>query len=377
MAKVTGTITTITGMNMSMPNGCCRCGRPSTHRLKTQTVVKGFNLGGTKTRSIEIPYCAACADRAKKVNRARTMLWLSVSAVAVVVAGFGVLVPFLPKAAIIVVPCLLAVMAAVVLRQRAGETVENPWGAWLSAASKNTSTLFCSNPEWGKAFADANGIPAVAGSHSDTVRPWIGALLIAGSLATFVSFATQPAVRVDNGGKVPLQIWIDGKKSIVVDATYDKGDRKDVTVPFGTHVFGWSPVGADKPTELTHPRKIEWMGDHLYNPGSTACYWLDVSTYGTASAKGMAAGPQPLDDLYTFKKLDNWFKDNPSSVSTKASGETRVAVNTMKVCHELSDHGCALPIRKDMLDCMHKAFAKDDKAAFEACVDAAVASCKK
>lgn len=377
MAKVSGLLATITGMNMSMPNGCCRCGQPSTHRLKTQTVVKGFNLGGTKTRSIEVPYCAGCADRAKKINRSRTMLWLSVIAVAIAVAGFGALVPFLPKAAIIVVPCVLAVMAAVVLRQRAGESVENPWGAWLSAASKNTSTLFCANADWGKAFADANSIQPVAGSHSDTVRPWIGALLITGSIATFVAFASQPEVRIDNGGKVPLQIWIDGKKSIVADVTLDKAERKTISVPFGKHVFGWSPVGAAQATEQTKARKIEWMGDHLYNPGSTACYWLDVNIYGTATAKGMAAGPQPLDELYTFGKLDNWFKDNPSSVSTKASGETRVAVQTMKVCEELTAHGCALPIRKDMIDCMHKAFTQHDNVALEACVDAAVASCKK
>jgi hypothetical protein len=119
------------------------------------------------------------------------------------------------------------------------------------------------------------------------------------------------------------------------------------------------------------------MGDHLYNPGRTACYWLEVSTYGSANDKGMVQGPQALDDFYTFKHIDNWFVENPKSISTKGSGGTRVSVAPMKICEELVEHGCSVAVRNDMMDCAIKAFVDKSKTSFNRCLDESVVLCKK
>jgi hypothetical protein len=359
---------------MTMPTGCCRCGAPSTHQMKTSVQVRGF--GSNKTRSIEVPYCAGCAARAKKIQSARTMLYLQAIGIALVAGCFGLVASFLPKVALITVPIVIGVLAAVVLRQRAGNNVDDPWGAWLQKGTAKDSTFFCTRAEWAQQFAQANGVTATAGTYSDNVQPWIGALVVAAGAAALVAFAVRPEVYVDNGGKEPVQIWIDGKPSIVAPATRAKGQtRPTIEVSKGSHVFGWSKVGASAPTGQTKPRAVELFGDHLYNPNSTACYWLEVSTYGTANAKGMQQGPQPLDEFYTFKSISNWFKDNPPSVSTKSSGETRTAINTMKVCEELTEDGCSMEVKKSFTLCAGKAYAKDDKNAFDDCINEAAKGC--
>jgi hypothetical protein len=354
-----------------MPSGCCRCGTPATQQLKTTIAVRGF--GSNKTRSVEVPYCGPCATRGRKIQRARLALYGCAIAVAALVSGFGLLAPFLPRAAIIVVPVVLAVMTAVVLRQRAGDGVERPWGAWLVKGTNKDSTFFCTHAEWTQQFAAANGVEAVSGSTGESVMPWIGALLVAAGAATFVSYAVRPSIHIDNGGAQPVQVWIDGKKSIVVQPAISKNDeRPTVEVPIGAHVFGWSKVDASAPAGQTAARKIEWLGDHLYNPESTSCYWIDVSKYGSASTKGMAHGPQTLDELYTFSHIDNWFHDNPTSISTKSSGETRTAVNTIAACAELTANGCSVEVRRAFVTC---AQGVQDKPGWEACVSDAAQAC--
>jgi hypothetical protein len=374
MPSVNGHLVTVQGLRMTMPTSCCRCGAPSTQQLKTSTAVRGF--GSNKTRSIEVPYCGTCAARAKKIQSARTFLFLQAIGVALFASGFGFIAAFLPRLVLVVVPVALATLAAVVLRQRVGDTVDNPWGAFLRKGTNKDSTFFCTHADWAQQFAQANGVSAIAGTYNDSVRPWIAALIVALASAAFVAFAVRPEVYVDNGAAQQVQIWIDGKPSIVAASTLNKGQtRATIEVPIGTHVFGWSPVGAKAPVGQTKPRKVEWMGDHLYNPNSTACYWLDVSTYGSASAKGMQQGPQPLDEFYTFKSISNWFKDNPSSISTKSSGETRTAINTMKVCQELTENECTVEVKREFTLCAGKAYAKDDKSAFDACINDAAKSC--
>src|SRR5688572_5958187 len=97
MAELSGYTATITGLSMSMPSACCRCGAPPTKTLSTQTQVRGFNLGGQKTRSIDLPYCDACEKRARTIGWARNKLFLLCTLIALVAGGFGLLVPFLPK----------------------------------------------------------------------------------------------------------------------------------------------------------------------------------------------------------------------------------------------------------------------------------------
>ncbi len=155
-------------------------------------------------------------------------------------------------------------------------------------------------------------------------------------------------------------------------------DRPTVRVPFGMHRFGWSEAGQGAPTEQSAPYKIALAGDHLYNLGSTGCYYLEVSLYGSGASVGNTnAGPVSIAELYTCSQVDSWFKENPSTVSTKASTGRRVSIQPEAGCYVLSGHQCPLPIRKDLAECRKSAYAKEDKDAYTACYTQAVEACHK
>jgi hypothetical protein len=285
-------------------------------------------------------------------------------------------VPVLPFQFLIVFPIALALVVALGLRMWAGASVETPNGAWMVGFSGLQTTFFCTNVRWAEHFAYANGGHAVLRRRSDSFwhLPWILALCLTGPLATYIAFATHPAVYVDNESKEPLQIWIDGKSSVVVKPMSGNGERPSVRIPYGTHDLGFSSVG-DKGPEETTKAKVAWSGDHLYNPGSTACYWLEAAAYGSASTTGLPDGPQPIAEFYTFKTVDNWFKENPPSITTKSSGETRVSVTTINACAELASLGCPLESRAGFASCASHAYTSSDQGAFSHCIDQAADSC--
>ena len=270
-------------------------------------------------------------------------------------SGFGALAPFLPKAAIIGLPCVFALVIAVMLRQREGAAVEEPHGAWMSGATSKNSTFFCANESWAKVFASMNNTQPRPATIKDSVRPWIAALLLAAGTSSYIAFAAQPSVYIDNAGTTELRIWVDGKPKLVASVTEAKSLRPSIEVPYGKHRFGWSPVGATAPTAQTDEVKVGWMGDHLYNPGTSTCYALVLSTYGSDSGKGMADGPQTVTEFYTFKKMDNWFTPNPKTVSTKSSGATRTAIEEMQVCRKLAAASCPVEQRRDLVECAKNA----------------------
>lgn len=337
-----------------MPAQCCRCGQPGTKQRTSSVAVVGL---GRRTRSVTFPYCDACDQRAAGITRARTVLLLGLVALSIAVSLIGFAVPALPKVVLWIVPVALATFAAVLLRVRAGESVEAPNGAWLSRATNKSTTFFMSNPTWAQEFAARNQLQELkATTRKDRFLLWPWMLLVAAIAAGIVASVTHPDVYVDNEGLAPLQIWVDGKKSIVAEPmSSTTAKRPTIEVPYGTHKLGYSPVGASAPVSETPPTKIKVAGDHLYNPGSTACYFLDLTVYGNETGKGVVAGPVPLAELYTFKHVDNWFRDNPSSVSTKSSGETRVALKPFEaggrvVCSEFAD--CPLKVRADLMECL-------------------------
>jgi hypothetical protein len=114
---------------------------------------------------------------------------------------------------------------------------------------------------------------------------------------------------------------------------------------------------------------------HLYNPGKTACYWLVVDVYGRASAEGKSWGPQPIQEFYVFDSVDNWFTDNPQSVTIntkKEKGKVKVALQRAVQCMDFTS--CPLSVREKLIDCERKNIDNDE--AFNACHDAATADCK-
>ncbi len=84
--------------------------------------------------------------------------------------------------------------------------------------SGSTSTLYCVNPQWGAEFAQMNGVQSLPKSRSIFfgAGTLTFALIAAPLFAGGTWFIAHPQVHIDNAGPDALQIWLDGKKSILV-----------------------------------------------------------------------------------------------------------------------------------------------------------------
>jgi hypothetical protein len=335
-----------------------------------------YNSGTRTTRTASIPHCKACDQRRLKILARRRWLLLGAVGIGSAAAFLGAAVPILPLEFLIAFPIAVALVAALGLRMMQGKEVETPNGAWMTGFRGQSTTFFCANTRWGEHFAYSNGATAIPRRRTDSFwhLPWVLALCATGPLAAYVGYATHPPVYVDNESKNDLQIWVDAKPVLVVKATKGNGERPTIRIPYGSHELGFSAVGATRPEETT-AAKVAWSGEHLYNPGRTACYWLEAAAYGSASTTGLPDGPQPISPFYTFKTVDNWFKENPPSITTKSSGETRVSLTTIPTCVELASLGCPLPSREGFARCASHAYTSSDEHAFSRCVDEAADSC--
>ena len=185
-------------------------------------------------------------------------------------------------------------------------------------------------------------------------------------------FFTHPTLHVDNAGKDAIKIYVDGKSVLSVAAN----SNNTVNVHKGSHTLGWSKDGETKPTG-TVKADLSPTKAHLYNPNKTACYWLVVDTYGKASASSTAWGPQPLQEFYAFDTVDNWFSDNPQSVTIntkREKGKVKVALQRAVACMAFAN--CQTSVRDKFIDCQRKAIAADNEDAFNACDTTAAAECK-
>ncbi len=194
-------------------------------------------------------------------------------------------------------------------------------------------------------------------------------LAAAGSGAVW--FLTHPQVHVDNASSEPVQIWLDGKKALQINANSHRALRVHV----GDHKFGWSPKGASKPQHSVKG-PVSMLKGHLYNPGKTASYWLVVDTYGNSSGAGKSWGPQPIKEYYQFDSVDTWFGDNPEMVKVKRGqkGKVKTAVQRAKIGMKFAK--CSLEVRQDLVQCQRTAVHADDERAFAACSEQAVKSCR-
>ncbi len=370
--SVEGCEVTINATSFSTPPVCARCEGPQEVLVKTSH----YNSANRTTRYASIPHCKACDTRRLAILSKRRLLLLGAVSAGVVSAGLGAVLPSLPLQFLVAFPIAVALVAALGLRMMLGPSVETPNGAWMTGFRGQSTTFFCTNARWGEHFAHANNASAIPRKRSDAFwhLPWVLALCFTGPLAAYVAYASNPPVYVDNESKEGLQIWIDGKPSIVAAPTKGNGVRPTVRIPYGTHALGFSSVGDNKPDETVEAH-VAWSGDHLFNPGRTACYWLEAAAYGSASTTGLPDGPQPLAAFYTFKKVDNWFQENPPSITTKSSGETRVSVTSINTCVELAQLGCPVPSRESFASCASHAYTANNQEAFSKCVDEAADSC--
>ena len=142
-----------------------------------------------------------------------------------------------------------------------------------------------------------------------------------------------------------------------------------IYLAYGEHTLGSSKTGAAH-ADGAIQAVVRMKDDFLYNPGKTGCYWLVADSYGSATVKGVAHGPQPIQEFYSFDKVDSWFGDNPQSVSVSSgqSGDMRIALQRAKACMELAADGCDDAARNEFVHCEQ---AAGSDAAFEQCERAA------
>jgi hypothetical protein len=357
-----------------IPLKCASCGgAQQTTRTAKKTVKQG---NWTTTRSFQIPYCGPCAARAQ-ATWMKGLIFAGITiALAAVFSAIGFVAPGLPAPLLIGLPVVLslgfAIVAMTALGPKApplpatakGEAVK------LVKFSGSMSTLYCVNPQWAAEFAQMNGVQPLPKSRAMFfgAGTLTFALIAAPLFAGGTWFFAHPQVHIDNAGPDALQIWLDGKKSIVVPSNVNGSPPPSIFVPKGKHVFGWSKEGAAAP-EGTADANVTMNDAHVYNPEETACYWLVADSYGSASVMGVQKGPQPIQEFYTFDKVDTWFGDNPQTISVDHSsrGGTRVALQRAKACMYLAEHGCDAADRDKFIEC-EKA-ATDDES-FKKCEDA-------
>jgi hypothetical protein len=357
-----------------IPLKCASCGGPQqTTRTAKKTVKEG---NWTTTRSFQIPYCGPCAARAQGTWMKGMMFAGITIALAAVFSAIGFVAPGLPAPLLIALPIVLslgfAIFAMTALAPKAPPLPATAKGdaVKLVKFSGSMSTLYCVNPQWGAEFAQMNGIQPLPKSR--TMFFGAGtltfALIAAPLFAAGTWWVAHPQVHIDNAGPEALQIWLDGKKSILVPSNVSGVVPPSIFVPRGKHAFGWSKEGATAP-QATVDANVTMNDAHVYNPEETACYWLVADSYGAASVMGVQKGPQPIQEFYSFDKVDTWFGDNPQTISVDnhASGGTRVALQRAKACMYLAEHGCDAEDRDKFIECEK---TSTDDAAFKKCEDA-------
>jgi hypothetical protein len=362
---------TTTASPISLPPACCACAvQPGTKKITIQGV------SGRVRRSFMVPYCDACLGARRKVKATRALVVLALMIVCATIGGLGVVLPALPVPVLIGVPVALALVLGIFGPRLVARTQEISDSARILSFAGSSTRFLLANEQWAMQFAGSNHANVARRTWRDgfTVTSAILCVLVGSMVAAYVGFASNPSIHFDNATGKMVKIWIDGQVALTVDAQSGPSVRPDARLSYGTHKIGWSKATEDKPRD-EEKIDVQWGRDHLYNPAQAGCYFLQATAYGDASTSGLGNGPLPLRSFYVFDDVDNWFQGNPASISSKQSGETRVALLPWASCEALTKENCSVEVRKKAVQCASDAWKKDDEAEVHACFERAAAQC--
>lgn len=210
-----------------------------------------------------------------------------------------------------------------------------------------------------------------------TLRPRLIAagaatLVLAALVGWYVWWDTHTDLRIDNPGAEPLQIWIDGKRALVVQP----GDRAKTPIRLGARSLGYSILGETEPDDIV--RVMVRRTDYLYNPGRTGCYYSEILQYSTRpetlTMDWKHIKVLPRRQVYVFSShVDYWFDQKPSSMLlTQNKSATRFLFDHNGPCLDLLGRGCSDVVVDQLISCQQQGHSKDE---MEVCLAKAEQAC--
>lgn len=320
----------VTPVSVRWPNACANCGAPPSRFSSAALKV------GRTTRTYQVPVCVTCSKREARHGLLVGFLFFVVMLMAVGL-GFAMLplrrFGFTAIAGGFGISFVVGLLFYLWLKpaKPIAPFTSSTDSVRLTAWNANQAWFYCTNAEWAAEVVRLSGGYSVTPAIERPYRAW--GTFISAPILTIIAEAigtgvANPDVMLRNDTSAPLAFYIDGKKE---EKVVEPGKYSLTTANYGHRTIGWGPPGDGKPAK-TIDGEVKIGDAHLVNPEEAGCFWLDGATYGSASLDEKSLGPLPLQEFYNFDKVDLWFTDLPKSISTKQSGETRIAVQVYPLC---------------------------------------------
>lgn len=310
-----GVSVALTGDSAILPEECACCGSPATHQLAT----------AHGTRSLLIGYCDDCAEhQASASSRVLGVALASLLLGLTSAFGLPLLAPRFGAVGLSLVAFGFSLVPFVLLwvppaKNRADHTASS-----LAVRFLDGTHLWCARAAYAERVAELNHSSLQSAPRKeDLASPWLFAGPIAALGAAVISFFVyHPLLRVLNLGSARIEVALDGKPLVAVDATSNESPAAGalVRVPAGQHELTVISTTDHALLERVDA-DFESGSVHLFAPGATdICFWLETTGYG----EEQLAKPvyQPLTAEHHFwvlpSGIDNWFAPNPVPASERS-----------------------------------------------------------
>lgn len=339
---------------------------------------------------LQVPLCVPCAERRRvPVLRVAAIGILTGVAMGVVTGLVDAFALALPPALVLLAPAPLTLALGIAIYGMLAPRVPPPPATAPRMPVKLVSNgpekvvLFCTHEAFARDLAASVGGSLAPASRRSfflegmlAVLPGVG---LAGIMAMAIWDGNYREVHIDNAGTSALTIWVDGKPVLAAPPN-GEGKEPSIRLPRGKHTLGWSISSAAAP-EQVETINVDRRTSYLYNPGNTGCYWRSVTMYGMTGGRPTAerwaptefAGPLSIQELYTFDRVDSWFRDPPPIIQDKRENLFRVSVHRNPPCMELVARDCPIDVRRRLVSCQARAKTASD---VQACSAEADAACK-